>query len=611
MDPQLYQALILGNHKFIEDSRDAGSCNLLQVTSGHKNTILHIAAICGGIKIAEKIIGFFPGLLHQTNTKGDSPLHVAARLGRLEMIQLLVNSAKLVEVEVGKELLRMENLDKDTALHVAVRNGHFEVVNLLICEDPELTFVLNSLGDSSLFLAVDRKFFKIAQHIIETVPSCFYGGRCAMNVLHVAIIRADKRFVPMDAMVRIRNFISIAFTMFINQFLPAAFKLSSLNFRQSCSFSYIGADFMQEVLKRHPSATKEADQHGWIPLHYAAYLGNAEVVELLLQFDVSLAYMKDNCGMAALHLSAKAGHVNVAQKLTAICPDTYELLDNHHRTALHVAAENGKRSVVNFFLKAQIYWDLMNEQDEVGNTPLHTAAVQGHSEVVLLLADDPRMDKGAVNKAGFTASGIIISSPKFEQHEKRQILCMLKARGVLRSLGQACTIVETEAGAQVNHQQTERTDPISSISGNEESSKDDTKRPEPFRSVNVVLATVIAAISFAAIFTIMIGDQDHEGRLEMLRTKSGFQLYMIANSVAFGLSTASMFLHFVGSGVRRVKLTTYAVLLNEWSVFGMVVAFAAGTALVCGDEFVGFTIVSVATACCCFCLGPLIYAWTR
>ncbi|CAN0859648.1 Ankyrin repeat-containing protein BDA1 [Linum grandiflorum] len=226
------------------------------------------------------------------------------------------------------------------------------------------------------------------------------------------------RFVVTDAMASIMNFCSIVFTMSINQFLPSAFRLSSLNFRQYCSFSYIGADFLQEVLKQNPSAAKEADEYGWIPLHYAAYLGNAEVVELFLQFDSSLAYVKDKCGMAALHLSAKAGHVNVAQKLTVICPDTSELLDNHYRTALHVAAENGKRSVVSYFQTEQVYWDLMNEEDEVGNTPLHSAAVQGHSEIVLLLANDPRVNKGALNKAGFTASDIITTSTLFKQHEK-------------------------------------------------------------------------------------------------------------------------------------------------------------------------------------------------
>ncbi|CAI0438912.1 unnamed protein product [Linum tenue] len=516
MDLELYQAVIQGNDKFLEDLSNAGSCDVLQVTSGHKNTILHVAAKCGGIQTAEKIIGLFPGLLHQTNSKGDSPLHVAARLGRLEMIQLLVNCAKLVEIEVGKELLRMENVDKDTALHVAVRNGHFEVVSLLISEDPELTLMLNAAAESSLFLAVDRKFYAIAQRILETVPSCCYGGRDDMNVLHAAIIRADR-------------------------------------------------NFLQELLKRNPSLSSEADKRGWIPLHYAAYSGNAEVVQLLLQTDASLAYVKDKHGMSALHLSAQSGHVEVAQKITALCPDTSELLDNRCRTALHVAAESGRRNVVKFLLKEQCFCDLMNEQDEAGDTPLHIAAAQQHAEVHLLLASDPRVDR-----AGLTASDMAPLP--------------------------LASIAESEESIKHNDVGLYS---ISRLSG----------------SVNLVVATAIAAVTFAAIFTIMM-----MGGTRMLRRKPGFQLYVMANSLAFGLSTASMFVYIVGllgAGRRRdcaavaVKLSNYAELFGEWSVYGMVVAFAAGTAVVCGgEELAVFAVASVATGCCCFLLGPLVYGLT-
>ncbi|CAL1385331.1 unnamed protein product [Linum trigynum] len=106
----------------------------------------------------------------------------------------------------------------------------------------------------------------------------------------------------------------------------------------------------------------------------------------------------------------------------------------------------------------------------------------------------------------------------------------------------------------------------------------------------------------------------------MLRRKPGFQLYVMANSLTFGLSTASMFVYFVGllgAGPRRdgaaaaVKLTNYAELFGQWSVYGMVVAFAAGTAVVCGgEELAVFAVASVATGCCCFLLGPFVYGLT-
>ena len=72
----------------------------------------------------------------------------------------------------------MGNLEMDTVLHDAVRNGPFDIVELLIREHPRLTLLTNNAGESALFLAVDRAFYKIALHILEE----------EQYVLHVAVI---------------------------------------------------------------------------------------------------------------------------------------------------------------------------------------------------------------------------------------------------------------------------------------------------------------------------------------------------------------------------------------------------------------------------------------
>ncbi|KAK8489751.1 hypothetical protein V6N13_046942 [Hibiscus sabdariffa] len=61
------------------------------------------------------------------------------------------------EIEAGEKLTRMVNSNKDTALHHAVRNGYHHIVKLLIREDPELTLVTNDVGESPLFIAVDKR----------------------------------------------------------------------------------------------------------------------------------------------------------------------------------------------------------------------------------------------------------------------------------------------------------------------------------------------------------------------------------------------------------------------------------------------------------------------
>ncbi|XP_058005549.1 ankyrin repeat-containing protein ITN1 isoform X3 [Hevea brasiliensis] len=590
MDPELYQAIIYGDQKFFENLRDADSYDLLQVTSGHKNSIIHVAAKCGEMQIAEKIIALCPSLLHQTNTK----------------------------VEVEKELLRMQNLDKDTALHEAARNGNFEVVSLLVNEDPELAQIVNNAGESSLFLAVDRKFYKIACLIHEVAPACSYGGRNSMNVLHVAIIRADKNFmfVVTSMVINIIVLCSKIFVLCINQFLPAASKLHCLQIKHSYRFSFIGADFMSAVLKRCPSAIAEADKFGWIPLQYAAYLGNAEIVELLLQFDTSQAYVKDKEGMSALHISAKAGHGDVTLQLITKYPDMPELLDNRGRTALHVAAESGKRSVVKIFLSTSVTADLINDRDKDGNTPLHWAALQGRYEILLMLVNDYRVDKGAINNVGMTTFDIIKSSMQLKQHEKAKILWKLRARGALRS-SEPSTTVGTMKVEVIETQGSSKENKVKHVALHGEAEpvrqkKDASEHMKEIGNVYILVATIIATVTFAASLTLPGGyysdDQDSQG-MAILSKKSGFRVFVIANSFAFGLSTASMFLHFGASGVKRdytaACLAKYAALFNKWSIYAMVLAFLAGTSVVL-TESLGLAAASVTTIC--FICGPLIYS---
>ncbi|GMN38978.1 hypothetical protein TIFTF001_008223 [Ficus carica] len=72
------------------------------------------------------------------------------------------------------------------------------------------------------------------------------------------------------------------------------------------------AEIVNKVLEKcGPQILEEKDDFGWIPLHYAAYAGNVEVVELFLKSNSSLAYITDEEGMSALHISSKSGKVGV------------------------------------------------------------------------------------------------------------------------------------------------------------------------------------------------------------------------------------------------------------------------------------------------------------
>ena len=189
MDVGLFNAAISGNDSFFEEIGDE-DLNLEQVTR-RGNSVLHVAAKSGKVQIMKKVLDSQPSLLYTGNCKGNTALHIAASLGHFDMTKHLISCAKDQEAAVKNLLLRKINLEKNTALHEAIRNDHYDIVELLIEEDPELASFTNNALESPLFFAVDRRFYKIALHIMETVPRCPYRGRNGMNALHAAVIRAQ------------------------------------------------------------------------------------------------------------------------------------------------------------------------------------------------------------------------------------------------------------------------------------------------------------------------------------------------------------------------------------------------------------------------------------
>ena len=151
---------------------------------------------------------------------------------------------------------------------------------------------------------------------------------------------------------------------------------------------------------------EKQDNFGWTPLHYAAHLGNIEILKRILKANETLVHIKvnDEERMSALHIAARNEQTEVIETLLGIedYREVAELLDNKSRTALHAAVESGKSRAVKTLLQFMTY-DLINRKDEEGNTCLHRAAFYGHVTILIMLATNEKVDKKAINKAGMNA----------------------------------------------------------------------------------------------------------------------------------------------------------------------------------------------------------------
>ncbi len=114
-----------------------------------KNTPLHYAAASRHLVIAQMLIdsqNFNPENINAQNEDGETPLHVAIRKNRLDMVKLLI--------EKGADLKNI-NTCGDTPLHVAVQNSwfyQFDIVNLLIEKGADV-HLENKQGKTPLSMA--------------------------------------------------------------------------------------------------------------------------------------------------------------------------------------------------------------------------------------------------------------------------------------------------------------------------------------------------------------------------------------------------------------------------------------------------------------------------
>ncbi|KAG5415584.1 hypothetical protein IGI04_003151 [Brassica rapa subsp. trilocularis] len=299
----------------------------------HKNNVLHIAAKHQRFNFAAAILDLRPSLLLGENNNGDTPIHVAARVGSFQVLQLLVNSANL-DIEnrgLTKPLLRTTNKQNDTALSVALKSGHVDVAKLLVDQDTGLLDMANNNNESPLYLTIERGLFEIADHILAISPSVSGTG-------------------------------------------PKG--------------------FLTKLMETRPEMIKEVDSLGWTPLHYSVWLGKVEITRLLLQQDSSAAYISDKEGQCPLHLAASTGQIEAYRELVGSCPYVWELVDGKGRTSLHSAVISRKREIIDCILEMpEISLHLLNESDVDGNTPLHLSVVYKWQAVLLLLLENKRVDK--------------------------------------------------------------------------------------------------------------------------------------------------------------------------------------------------------------------------
>lgn len=135
-----------------------------------------------------------------------------------------------------------------------------------------------------------------------------------------------------------------------------------------------------ELLLTQVKDINEADVNGVRPVHYAAYLGSTDAMNLLNKHGASLSAATFG-GWTTLHYAAHAGHVDMSNLLLSKGVPI-EVKDTGGETALFYAVENNRVSVVQGLLAKGAN---VNNGNNKGEMPLDVAKEHRYAPIIELL----------------------------------------------------------------------------------------------------------------------------------------------------------------------------------------------------------------------------------
>ncbi|KAK3430626.1 hypothetical protein EUGRSUZ_E02498 [Eucalyptus grandis] len=435
-------------------------------------------------------------------------------------------------------LMTRKNCSEDTPLHVAVQNKmlHETAMQLLLEKDREIT------DQESL----DRKIM-------------YWKNKDRKSPLYLAaktgcleILRLLLKASAQDG----------AYAVKLQGMSPV---LAALEEGKS--------DTLKAIIDQLPKLLHVRDEDGATPLHSAALVGNDEAVKLLLEKCHYLALQTDKNGSYPIHIACQNGHVHTIRELVKKWPDLAEMKNKKDQNVLHVAAEGGKIKAVEYILENPVIEKLVNSKDVDGNTALHLTSMHNHCPVLLSLAKIRNLNLKLRNNDNLTALDVAMEPESLSQNDPAvvqfwlQALFSLRGRAILAAFG-----VPQSKGRDVRSAKKQ---------GSEASKSSRAKWINQEINVRLVVATLVAAVTFTAGFTlpggINVSSDPHPGMATMLH-RGPFQLFVICDAYAMYCSIGAVAVllrgHVTDLQIAEEALVKAGSLLLD-ALISMAVAFLA------------------------------------
>jgi len=285
---------------------------------------------------------------------GETPLHMACRLGVVALAEFLINRGADV---------KEKDEQKRTPLHKASQSGSVEIVKLLLEKGAEVDRK-DEYGRTPLYYAAASGNGEVAKFLIDHGADVLAKDENGQSILHAAA----------------RGGLSWLAELCIR-------KGADINARDSDGWTplHVAAEYgeteVAKLLIEHGADVNAKDKYGLTPLFYAAWKGHLKICKLLVSHGAQWNRAVPKYGFPASQAAAE-DHLEVVKYFVEELGFDINAEDKAGWTLLHWAAAFNAPKVASYLIRKGAD---VNAKNKYGETSLHLAARRGHSEVAKLL----------------------------------------------------------------------------------------------------------------------------------------------------------------------------------------------------------------------------------
>uniref|UniRef100_UPI00358ED4B9 transient receptor potential cation channel subfamily A member 1 n=1 Tax=Myxine glutinosa TaxID=7769 RepID=UPI00358ED4B9 len=307
------------------------------------------------------------------NQFGFFPIHIAALNGSLICFNIILSKAAKKGC-TAEQVLNYSDPCMNSTLHIAIHSGHVPII-ITCLQNGARVDIKQSDGSTPVHLAC-------TQGSISVVKMMFDFADFTRHSLH---IRDSEHQTPLHKAAMFDH------SDIVEYLLNEGAEIDSVDSDLRTPFLIAtsrGSWKSANVLLKRGANIHLFDSKGRNFLHFAvSFTGGLEQfdTEVMQREDVrKLLNSTDHDGCTPLHCASKQ---DLPETLTSLLllQASMEIKTNSNKSPLHFAAEYGRWNTCLRLLQGLEGMRLINEADGDGMTPMHLAALNGHTRVVQLL----------------------------------------------------------------------------------------------------------------------------------------------------------------------------------------------------------------------------------